>query len=82
MDWGPQAPLTAFHACRRLFLWKTNSLFHHRKVYFCPKPLFEVVFDGCFYKTPNRRGTQFHVEKLPNFVLSSNLDPIGDQNDV
>ena len=30
----------------------------------------------------NRRGTQFHVEKPSNFVQSSHLDPIGDQNDV
>ena len=32
-----------------------------------------------FGKTPNRRGTQFHVDKWSNFVLSSHLDPIGDQ---
>ena len=39
----------------------------------------------CFYlflKTPNRRGTHSYAEKLPNFVLSSHIDPIGDQNYV
>ena len=39
----------------------------------------------CFYlfwKTSNRRGTQSWAKKWPNFVLSSDLDPIGEQNDV
>ena len=35
-----------------------------------------------FSKTPNRRGTQSCAEKLSNLVLSSHLDPIGEQNDV
>ncbi len=35
-----------------------------------------------YLKAPNRRGTQFHAEKLPNFVLSSPIGPTGDQNDV
>ena len=39
----------------------------------------------CFHlfpTTPNRRGTQSHVEKWSDLVPSSHLDPIGDQTDV
>ena len=65
-----------------LFLLETNLSFF-RKVFVCPKPLFSVIFDDHVYvRTPNRRGTQSHAEKLPNFALNSHLDPIGDQNDV
>ena len=35
-----------------------------------------------FGKTSNRRATQINAEKLSSFVLSSHLDPIGEQNDV
>ena len=35
-----------------------------------------------FGKTSKRRGTQFHVGKLSIYVLSSRLDPTGDQNDA
>ena len=32
-----------------------------------------------FWEAPNRWGTQSWAEKLPNFVMSSHMDPIGDQ---
>ena len=43
------------------------------------------LYISCFYpfmKTPNRRGTQRTKNGGWDFVLSSHLDPIGDQNDV
>ena len=55
-----------------------------RKVYFCPEPLLLVTFSDYvhFGQTPNTRETESHAEKLLNFILSSHLDPIGEQNDV
>ena len=35
-----------------------------------------------FLEQPNRRGTRFHAEKWSNFVLSSDIDLIGDRIDV
>ena len=35
-----------------------------------------------FVKTPNRRGTISHEENKTNFVMNSQLDPIGDRSDV
>ena len=35
-----------------------------------------------YLRTPIRRGLQFRGEKCSNFVLSSHLDPLGDQSDV
>ena len=34
------------------------------------------------FENQTRRGTKFPAEKLSNFVLSSHLDPFGNQNDV
>ena len=34
------------------------------------------------WETQDRRGTQIHSEKCSNCVVSSHLDPIGDQTDV
>ena len=42
----------------------------------------DIVYFYLFLETSNRRGTQFHAEKLSKFVLGSHLDPIGGQNDV
>ena len=44
-----------------------------------------LLYFPCFYrflKTPNRRGTQNHFRNWSIFVLSSHIDPIGEQNDV
>ena len=80
MFWYPQAPLKAFQACHRHFLFlKNNMSFLEMTVLVNVFSTFSVFTFG---KTPNRRGTQFHAEKCSNFVLNSYLDPIGDQNDV
>ena len=84
MDWYPQAPLTAFQACRRRFFLFSKQHALLKKVLVC-EYLLSIVNNYGFYpfvKTPNRRGTQIHAERWSNFVLSSHLDPIGHQNDV
>ena len=55
-----------------------------RKVYFLSKTTCccQISCLCLFLKTPNRRETQFHAWGWSKFVLSSHLDPIGDQNDV
>ena len=42
---------------------------------------YNILCFSVLLKTSNRRGTQFHAEQWSSFVLSSHLDPIGDQND-
>ena len=47
--------------------------------------LLKIVNIMCFVlflKPSNRRGTQLHSGRRSNFVLSSHLESIGDQNDV
>ena len=60
MDWYPHAPLTAFQVCRRsLFLY--DMPFGERSVL---THLYKYLMFYLFGKTSNRRGTQFHAEKL------------------
>ena len=84
MYWYPQALFTAEQACRRRFLFLFNdapfsnmSIFN-KKTFICTN-----IYGLCiFLKTTNRRGTQIHSKWRQNFVLSSHIDLIGDQNDV
>ena len=72
MDWYPQAPLTTLQACRRRFVYNSTDSFYKLQ---CLKRFDD---DECFYacgKTPNRRGTQIHMESLSIFVLSSPSRP-------
>ena len=72
MDWYPQAPLTAFQACRRLFVLLKDNMF--------VRNLFFVIFVDVqgfyvFLKTPNRRETH-SIYKIVGFrpELSSRPD--------
>ena len=77
MFWYPQAPLTAFHACFSFF---SHDALEHKKVF--PQYLSISYVPNLLRKTANRFETQLHKDKLSICVLSSHLDPIGDQNDV
>ena len=78
MDRYPQTPLTAFQASRKRCSFLSNRPFSEN-VFLA---MFVNIYVFLVLKTPNRRRTQFRVEKILNCVLSSHLDPIGDQNDV
>ena len=83
MYWYPQALLTALQAAAGAFFLKNDTPFS-KKVCFGQEPWFfcNIYSFYLFLKTPNRRGTHSYAEKLPNFVLSSDIDLIGDRNDV
>ena len=84
MNWYPQALLTAEQACRRRFLLlKHNAPFFQTCPFLTETCIFVYICSLClFLKTPNRRETQRHSKWRLDFVLSSHIDPIGDQNDV
>ena len=81
MHWNPQAPLTAFQACRRHFHFRFVTTHFLSKVFLC---VIICQYSGfcLFLNTSNRRGKQFHTEQCSNIVLSADLNPIGDQNDA
>ena len=84
MNWYPQALLTAEQACRRRFFFVEK-----RRAFFetCPFSTKICMFTHMcclciFLKALDRRGTNRQSKWRLNFVLSSHIDPIGDQNDV
>ena len=80
---NPKPHLWRFRLAAGAFCFENRYAFF-RKVYFYPNQCFVIILNDYadLLKTRNRRGTQFHAEKQPNLVLSSHLDPIGDQDDV
>ena len=82
MDWDPQAPLTALQACRSVVVCVLYYMFFVFRFVSDQHVYFESYVMIMFFQSPNRRGTQFHVEKLSKFVLNSHIDPIGERNDV
>ena len=73
----PQALLTALQAAAGAFFFEKQHVFLKNVCYF-----FNMLCFYLFGKTSNRRGTQSCAGKWSIVVLSSHLDPIGEQNDV
>ena len=83
MNWYPQALLTALQAAAGAFFFEKRRAFFQKGLFLTKTLIFSNIYSFyLFLKTPNRRGTHSYAEKLPNFVLSSHIDPIGDRNDV
>ena len=83
MYWYPKALFTAEQACRRFFVVEQQRTFFQTCPFFTKICISTNIYCICsFLKTLNRRGTQIHSKWRLNFVLSSHIDPIGNQNDV
>ena len=79
------APKPCLRLNRLAAVWFFYDTFFPKKVQDRQKQLKSLVLfddEAHFLKTPNRRGALFHAEKLSNFLLTSDLDPIRDQNGV
>ena len=70
----------AEQACRKLLYVTAHSF----SVYELPfvSMMVKMYCYHPFGKTRNRLRTQNHSRNLSNFILSSRMDPNGDQNDV
>ena len=83
MYWYPQALLTAEQAAAGAFFFEKRHALFQKGLFLTKALIFSNIYVFyLFLKTPNRRGTHSNAEKLPKFVLSSHIDPIGDRNDV
>ena len=82
MDWDPQAPITAFQACHKHFVFENQHVFFQKGLVLSQVVLLSYLIIMFILETPKRRAMQFLAGELTNFVLSSHVKPIGDQNDV
>ena len=85
MFWYPQALFTAEQTCRRICCSTTYFFklvrFRQNLLYMLQYLMF-MHFSKTSNRVFNRRGTQRHSKWRQICVLSSHIDPIGDQNAV
>ena len=73
----------AKQACRRQCFFKSKKDMPFSKRSVVDNGVFTNTFRVCwFFKTPNRPGAQRHHKWRLGLVLSSHLDPVGNQNHV
>ena len=67
MDWGPQAPLTAFQACRRLLFFSGSQHALFRKGQFSTKNILSIIFDDCASEErPAHGGENINRQSMSN----------------